>query len=412
MFLKCENKTEFSTSDKFMCASFFIFEILFLNTYINLFALKPIYDLLQIACAFFSLMGIILAENHLRDTLFKLLFVTLCFNLMLYFAMYSTDEFLMKYNLLFLSSLPLLYSVYFFNCNQNIKGILKKSVVIFFVLGILTTTNGCIIHPMAAKYQATTYADNTEYYRLNVFGYSQMHMLIFSLPMFKYMVKNKIVSYFLLIGTFVSLFFTQYTIALFIAVLSVIYMIVLKLGKNSTVSILFCCFLFLFVFIIKTPLARLILDFSQSIDSNRAVLSERISAIGNFLLGDTDRSLSSRLDLYVESITSFLKSPFIGNFLSSRDLTIGGHSAIFDLLATTGIFGALVLVVNLRLYLKNTIAKIPSSDFKNKYIVALVITFLLSCVNTFFSYPAMSFGAFLLPVLCYNDQNEKTENRL
>lgn len=394
---------EYTLSDSFMCLSVLVFEILFLNTYINLFAFSVVYDILQILCTGFFIGGLLFASSDCQDKLIKCLLMLLTFNLLLYIAFYRDTNFIMKYNILFLSLLPVLYGVYFFDCTSKTKELLLKVTILFFVIGIATSIYGLIIYPMGSKYQATPYIDHTPYYSINIFGYQQLHMLLFSLPLFKYITKKKYLNTVLLLCALIVISLSQYTIAILMAFLTLLY-IITKKTQDTVLRNVSCILIVILLIIVKKPLGNWIVDLSSNISSDRNVLAERVAAIGHFFLGETDDSMSIRLELYLTSLKTFFRTPLFGKLLfDDPSLKLGGHSAIFDLFGATGLLGVFLGIIIIHFYLKKTYYCIPDSDYKNRFFTVLVISFLFSCFNTYYSFPAMSFATFFMPILCYKD---------
>lgn len=395
---------KYTSSDIFMCLSVLVFEILFLNTYINLFAFSVVYDILQILCTGFFLCGLLSASPDCQDKLTKCLLMILAFNLLLYFAFYRDTNFIMKYNLLFHSVLPILYGIYFFDCTSKIKELLLKVTILFFVIGIATSIYGLIIYPMGSKNQATPYIDHTPYYSINIFGYQQLHMLLFSLPLFKYITKKKYLNTVLLICALIVISLSQYTIAILMAFLTLLYIIITKNTHDTVLRKISCLLIVILLIIVKKPLGNWIVDLSSNISSDRNVLAERVAAIGHFFLGETDDSMSIRLELYLTSLKTFFRTPIFGKLLfDNPSLKVGGHSAIFDLFGATGLLGVLLGVIIIRFYFKKTYYCIPACDYKNRFFTVLAISFLFSCFNTYYSFPAMSFATFFMPILCYKE---------
>ncbi len=397
-------KEQYSQSDIFMLISVFCFELLFLNTYVNLFAFSVIYDVLQVFCSGFFLLGIMLMPSKSRDDILLCILMLLFFILILYFAFYRTSPFITQYNLLFHSVLPILYGLYFFNCESKVKHWVLIMTVVFLSVGIVTTINGLNIYSMGAKNQATPKVDHTPYYSLNIFGYQQMHMLLFALPLFKSMTRKKFLNLLLLVGSFIAICLSQYTIAILLSVLILVYVFSTAKINNTAVTGL-CIFTIIVLFLfLKGFLGNWLINLSSGFSSDYSVLSERLAAVGDFLLGNTDESLEVRFQLYTKSLGTFIRSPIFGSLLSN-EANIGGHSAVFDLMGRTGLLGLSLGIGIIIFYMKRTYYLVSERQYKLRFSACLIVSFVLACVNTYYSFPAMSFGTFFLPVLCYKTQN-------
>ncbi len=137
----------------------------------------------------------------------------------------------------------------------------------------------------------------------------------------------------LTIGFFlVFLINAQYTLAILITVIGIIYQI-FKSIKEPLVKLLFFVAVVLLCMFIPN-----ILEFAiQHIPSEEIVV--RLREIYNFLTGGgaDGYNLSNRLELYWKSIVAFFNSPIWGN----RVLGFDGHATFLTVLARTGILGGI-----------------------------------------------------------------------
>ncbi|MBQ6997297.1 MAG: hypothetical protein IJO72_06085 [Oscillospiraceae bacterium] len=124
----------------------------------------------------------------------------------------------------------------------------------------------------------------------------------------------------------------QYTLAILIAVIGVLFQIFRNIRSTLNKILFALCVIALSLFLPQ------ILEYAiRIIPSKQVVL--RLSEILDFLVGKgaDGYNLNGRLTLYGDTIKAFLQSPFIGN----RQLDFDGHATFLTVLSDTGILGGL-----------------------------------------------------------------------
>jgi hypothetical protein len=135
----------------------------------------------------------------------------------------------------------------------------------------------------------------------------------------------------------------------------------------------------LIVFVVlQTFISRLLIYLGDLTGSQ--TISDRLSALAGGQSG-LEASEDNRIDLYRRSLTTFLKHPIFGTFLSGGG-GVGGHSFILDNLGHYGILGAVLMF-----WMYRTIYRCFIAPFKGKagygYVLwAFLQTILLSLINT------------------------------
>jgi hypothetical protein len=202
-----------------------------------------------------------------------------------------------------------------------------------------------------------------------------------------------------LIAIIVILFFlllmAQYTISI---ILTTIFIILLNfaLSKKNYKTVLMTniyLLILIFVFLNLPNILHSLAEFSGSV-----VISNRLIDIANFFSGGIDSTifLSTRVDLYLKSIWTFLSNPIIGIGRTSYLMNglVGGHSAIFDNLAYYGIFGFGLLALSL--YINYTLI---ASKLQANFRIIYRLTFWLYVIQNIFNpgyYMSMLYVLYLI----------------
>ena len=278
---------------------------------------------------------------------------------------------------------------YFIITRMDYKKIKYFSVLILLSLIVtsITTIIGLQIYPDASRYLATV-ADANEtknilYNFMNIGGYQFVYSLVLIYPVIIYGYKRKKIHlFFLIIFAGLTLFvilYSGYTIALLLFLISTIFIFLRKNLSSRNVLIII-----IFALILLAIFYRYISDFfnflADIIDNKN--IEERLRALAGGREG-LEASDDNRLDLYLLSITTFLKNPLFGAMFNSDYYHyIGGHSFILDMLGLYGLFGLFLLV-----FMYRFIYKTFFKTYKNKTGYGFVFwmflqTIILSTVNT------------------------------
>lgn len=221
---------------------------------------------------------------------------------------------------------------------------LLKIIAACYLVTAVTTYIGCTMYPNAARIMATLSSSNYAY-RLytshNIGGFSFIYELILIMPLVIYLIKSKKINVFA--GSFLLcvigavILKSEYMIATFgfCVLLVILPMRGFTLKKMFRTLLVFA----VCVVLLRFALVELLTILSEAAASE--VMAARLKDIAS-LLGGGDAVLSGRrMELYVLSLKTFLKTKGIGGW---GHVAVGGHSFILDTLGIYGIFGALGLV--------------------------------------------------------------------
>lgn len=228
----------------------------------------------------------------------------------------------------------------------------------------ITTYYGNLKFPEASRALATGMSESQDLMRVyqtaNIGGFSFVYSMVMLVPILMYIWKKRqvlshgVILGILSIGYIVVIFFTlqeaEYTIALllFILCLSLFFIgNILDLKK----LVLLCCVGVSVFWILKNPIADIIYNISENIESyNFSVRLKDLSVSLNdkdISTTNHDSDLVSRHNKYNKSFHSFVSHP-LGSWSQKA---VGGHSFFLDSLGKYGVMGfLLLLILYIRLY--------------------------------------------------------------
>ena len=192
----------------------------------------------------------------------------------------------------------------------------------------------------------------------------------------------------------------------FLLLLCIAVLEVCILASQITVAVIISFFFLVFLFIkpfsfkknliIGMTLIVIFLSFIPFATDVISFLHEVAVATGNevlalrthqiyvlFSTGMATGTISSRLDLYLSSIESFLANPIIGLTLENVQefSLIGLHSQVFDMMAATGLLGFIPLTAFFIMLTKNMIHLIDTKEMQQYFLMAIAMLVLLMFLN-------------------------------
>lgn len=216
---------------------------------------------------------------------------------------------------------------------QKQKMLLAGAGIALMVYVIVTTWIYLIEHPGAIK----EWSGDTDLINRNLASYYFVYAVpiiisVISIIMLQFKGIPRLISIVLVILGVIFLVNAQYTLAILIAIIGVLFQIFRNIHSRLNKI------LFALVSIAVALFLPQILEYAIRIIPSRQV-SLRLSEILDFLVGHgaDGYNLSARLTLYGDTIKAFLHSPFIGN----RRLDFDGHATFLTVLSDTGILGGL-----------------------------------------------------------------------
>ncbi|MDE5763709.1 MAG: hypothetical protein K2I00_01930 [Ruminococcus sp.] len=363
--------------------------------------------LIIVLTVFCYLMGLILKQRWKWLGAFCILFA-LAF---LYWCVtwYSRmDSFVYPYYCF--ASLSFVFSGLYFGSTKNekmIKRLFFFMTLVYFVTA-LTSIVGLSMYPMASREmaRATAYeagqdlnANRTVYRKLNIANWSQIYGMIFSIPVFMMIWKKTGKKRYLFMAAAILLvtITSQITFATLLAI-GMIFSLFLNRAKSAKQLILLgLLFIVSIVVIVKIDFfLTLAVEFFDGI--GLTFLHSKLNDLRILLTtGKSVGDAESRSTLYLRSFSTFAESPLFGVLLRRgeiNDRIIGYHSEFFDLLASFGIIGVVLIGAFMILYYR-LIRRI-----KEKVLVVIYFGFLaLFVFNPVLNSPQVFIGAFLYPMI-------------
>lgn len=360
--------------------------------------------------------GFVLLMPISRKTFYSILSTFAIFAVFIFINTHTRNDGIMydMYNILkcsFFAMLPVYLTL------ENEKELLKKLfwvAVIAVTVTQITTIMALAIDPLISRrlIMASFYgkSEHSDLAKQNIGGFAIAYMLpVISVCMYA-LWKNKKINTALFIGhiilSAVFLIDVQFTIAILIYFVVMAAIFLFKGDMKKIIIFLIIGIIFVILF------SSVIADFFGYLSNNTEsdVLSGRFGELESFVSGDVSglNDLELRFEDYSQSISEFFRFPLTGNvwFPGLRNAA-GGHSAVFDYLAASGLFGFLVLILAFRSVYKKTICKFKHIKSYELIVLAQVLFFVYACLNPAFK-PAQFLILFLLPTAVCFILNEET----
>ena len=256
-------------------------------------------------------------------------------------------------------------------------------VIILAVLATLITTYiGLQQYPTASRYLATVgdASDewNVRFNMMNIGGYEFIYSTVLMYPIVIYAYKRrKIHLVFAIIFAVFELLViinSGYTIALLFWMISTMFFF---FGRNFRLMGLFFVVVIALVFILF--FSDIISDGLKFLADNidNRYISQRLSALAGGR-GGLESSDDNRLELYLLSLNTFIRSPIIG----SLGTGFGGHSFILDFLARYGLIGGVLLYSMYYVIFKRFYLPYKNTQGYGYIVWIFVQTLMLSAINT------------------------------
>ena len=230
--------------------------------------------------------------------------------------------------------------------NEGLSKRVVALIIISFIINATTTYIGNLVFPGASRELASMQAASDAYetyLSYNIGGFDVIYTLSLSIPVLAILFKNSKATqkFLILIVTIIfimAIIQSQYTLALIIALFSIILFI---LPYNSKRFFL-VAIIVLAIILLNAPFVFTIIKTVSGSENVELRLSDFLTWIqGSSMYLESD--ISMRSEKYSMSINGFLSSPFLGNFLSGKRVD-GGHSFVLDSACQFGVIG-LVLII-------------------------------------------------------------------
>lgn len=246
---------------------------------------------------------------------------------------------------IFLEFVPMMAGLYLIRIKGGELKLFAITIIVLFIITIITTIIGLNIHPEASRVLATAISSDSEelitYNWMNIGGYEFTYMMVLMYPLVILAFKlGKIKWWFALILTALIatyILFACYTTSLLLFIITSFFWFFKKDLKPFHILI-FLFFAILFIALFYGVFAGLLEKLADVINDD--IMSPRLRSIagGRETLEDNE---DNRWELWLMSLNTFLRSPIFGTVFEYGQ--IGGHSFILDFMAQYGLFGLIFL---------------------------------------------------------------------
>lgn len=307
---------------------------------------------------------------------------------------------------------------WFYECinNEKVDRILIRTMVICFIITALTTIYNLSINMNVSRLltsSSTSAAERLYLESRNIGSFDFIYGILILLPMLIVIIKSiKMTKKKLLLNLMIALLIivcvglSNFTIAyLFLGISLLLFFVPAK--KNLKVRAMIIAV----ISVISLPIIINVLIYILSVvvDYIPSIMTRnKINGIINLLSGNIRiADLSQRVALVINSISSFISSPFIGigAYYNSNDI-VGGHSQFIDDFARYGLFGATPLLIFFRKFRKHAMKNISTISLKNAYVFSWLYFIMLGLLNPVYGYGILFTVFVIMPTVIRDFQNK------
>ena len=298
----------------------------------------------------------------------------------------------------------------------------QKRLVVLGMVMLLTTAItsmvGVVVNPRAARiitYASNDIEEDLAIRLLNIGGLAFFQGLVVCVPILLTLIshnKYKRLAIVALSIIFISLLSASFTIALIVFVVAVIMGYIANNSLNGRVMAISICLIIIFV----VPWSNVLMWLSEII--NNPTISERLLSLASSLSsGSAEGDLSSRVNLYLSSLNTFLEQPWgVGPEYTfvNYEKGIGYHSQFLDDLARYGVFALIFYIAFFAGYYKLLYKQWSKIDLQQIALPVVIVYFIFLVLNPGFTSPHEGvLLLFLIPAFPdVINKNEETQPEL
>lgn len=301
--------------------------------------------------------------------------------------------------------LPLMYVPAVSQLGSETKRKIYLFAVFLFMVTVLTTIAGSIVHADSSRIMASGVAGESgaqvlQYSKLNIGGYGFVYGLVVFMPFLFYgarRLNHKWIYITFIILSVITVVLTQYSIAL-VAVVALVAAVIVFTRKNIALSVSIVSVAILVFFLLKDSIVNLLsLMTSVFYENGLNFLSDRLGLLVELLSTNviTGHALV-RQSLYQMSLDAFLVNPLAGNLLEYH--TLGGHSELLDILGAIGIFGFVFFLIAMSNHVKGIRLHKGTNAYKHCIFSFLIFVF-VAMFNTVLTSSPIAVALFLIPAI-------------
>ena len=373
---------------------------------------STIINSLKLFAALIFLCGVMQKDSRLFSRMLAILGFAFVYNLIFYFHVYHNyTSFLRFMNESLLCWLYIFFAMYYlkYGREETKEKFVRIVIIILFVTSI-TTIFMLLEYPEVARVLGNSNADLGDnisfFYQRNTAGWSHIYAMTFMLPFLIERFKSTHLIKYLLTAIVVSLciFMAQITFAILFTLF--FWVFIFYTPKNIKKVFLWLGVVFFVVLVLQNYIDDFLLKLLNLVSkSNAEVLIRRIHQLYvTFSKGQLYGDGAARVELYTNSLFTFLEHPIIGfydNGNNGFDL-LGMHSQICDTLGATGVIGFTLLICAFFLANNYVIMYLENHLLKNYVKISIFMYIVFSIVNPVWHVPGAFLSIYLLPVLVNN----------
>lgn len=288
------------------------------------------------------------------------------------------------------------------------------ALISLIVIGISSfqTLIGLISYPFASRQLAGGIASNEQliklYTGLGIGGYGFIYSITFTLIAIFYLffnkdkrIKNgiKVFAFIISLIMIITIFKASYAISVMLLAISSISLLLSNNLKGLVVVIIIC--ILTFVIIPKSYIGNTILNIASIVDNNHILYGKFIDLANYFLFSPESSQTLGRLNLYKDSLTTFISNPIFGLYnpfkiITNPNYTVGGHSGWLDFLAYYGLFSGIPLFLSLGLTVKHHLTFFKNCGYFKYILTVYIFVFIYGFINPILDIYEIGFAVFFL----------------
>jgi hypothetical protein len=327
--------------------------------------------------------------------------------------------------LLFFCGLFINYYYMYYNKNVRALGKIAFFTLIFYFVASLQSFIGLRIYPLAARNLATgTDPLQQVYMSLGIGGFGYVYSAVFiNITILYFIIKstgiNKSYIFFAVTVFFINMIMlisASYATSLLLIFTGTLLVFLIR-GKRSLFFGVVCTVIFLILFP-KEIIGYFLIDVSHLFGTNGVISTKFLDLAQGFVSESVGSQTSTRGQLYLDSLNTFLKSPLFGiygPFGNSLSSIVGGHSGWIDLLAYYGLFGSLPLFGAIFLNFRKHIKFYTNHPYQRFLITAQILFVIYGFINPVIYIYQLGFVMFIiapsLPFLPYAFSKKANQER-
>ena len=265
---------------------------------------------------------------------------------------------------------------------------------------------------------------NALYNSLGIGGFGHVSSSVFVLIASIYLISKKdsklalryrVISFFSIVIILLMIIRASYTITLIIAFIGISLALFVK--NRKIFSLILYIAIFLLVLLPQRIIGNLLFMVADFFSDNAILYMKFLSLSNNFIYGGSLSDSTTRIELYMTSLSTIIKYPLFGAYGPFGNLnyvgysTIGGHSGWLDLLAMYGLYAGVPLFFIIFLNIKKNMSFFKGTKYYRYILIIYFFFIIFGFINPIVSVYEIGFAVFfVIPAIqfipiAFNDIN-------